>query len=92
MKQIISEIIAFRNERNWKENDRPDNLAKSIVIEASELLENFQWGMESMDIENVQEELADVLIYSLAMAHDMNFDVEKIIRDKLKKNAIKYPL
>lgn len=92
MHKIIDEIIAFRNQRNWQVNDRPDNLAKSIVIEASELLENFQWGMETMDLENVKEELADVLIYSLAMAHDMKFDVETIIRDKLKKNAIKYPL
>lgn len=91
MNKIIKEIIDFRDERNWKENDRPENLAKSIVIEAAELLENFQWGEASTDQENVKEELADVLIYALAMAHDLGFDVEEIIREKLKKNSIKYP-
>lgn len=91
MNKIIKEIIDFRDERNWKENDRPENLAKSIVIEAAELLENFQWGEASLDHENVKEELADVLIYSLAMAHDLGYDVEEIIREKLEKNSIKYP-
>lgn len=91
MKKIIKEIIEFRDERNWKENDRPENLAKSIVIEAAELLENFQWGEASLDQENVKEELADVMIYSLAMAHDLGYDVEEIIREKLEKNSIKYP-
>ncbi len=91
MDKIIKEIIHFRDERNWKENDRPENLAKSIVIEAAELLENFQWGEASLDFENVKEELADVLIYSLAMAHDLGYNVEEIIREKLVKNSIKYP-
>lgn len=91
MDKIIKEIIQFRDERNWKENDRPENLAKSIVIEAAELLENFQWGEASFDFENVKEELADVLIYSLAMAHDLGYNVEEIIREKLVKNSIKYP-
>ena len=91
MDKIIKEIIEFRDERNWKENDRPENLAKSIVIEAAELLENFQWGEASLDFENVKEELADVLIYSLAMAHDLGYNVEEIIREKLVKNSIKYP-
>lgn len=91
MDKIIKEIIQFRDERNWKENDRPENLAKSIVIEAAELLENFQWGEASLDFENVKEELADVLIYSLAMAHDLGYNVEEIIREKLVKNSIKYP-
>ena len=91
MNKIVKEIITFRDERNWKENDRPENLAKSIVIEAAELLENFQWGEASIDQENVKEELADVLIYALAMVHDLGYDVEEIIREKLKKNSLKYP-
>ncbi len=91
MKKIIDEVIDFRNKRGWQNNDKPGNLAKSIIIEAAELLENYQWGEEFADLENVKEEIADVLIYSIAFAYDQGFDIEKIIREKLVKNAIKYP-
>ncbi len=91
MKQIIDEIIDFRDKRGWKKNDKPDSLAKSIIIEAAELLENYQWGTEFADIQNVKEEIADVLIYSIAFAYDQGFDIEEIIREKLVKNSIKYP-
>jgi len=91
MKKIISEIIEFRDKRGWNITDRPDNLAKSIIIEAAELLENFQWGSQSENLENIKEEIADVLIYSIAFAYDQGFDIEQIIKEKLIKNAIKYP-
>jgi len=91
MKKIIDEIIEFRDQRGWRENDRPENLAKSIIIEAAELLENYQWGPENADLENVKEEIADVLIYSIAMAYDLGFNIEEIIREKLVKNLVKYP-
>jgi NTP pyrophosphatase (non-canonical NTP hydrolase) len=91
MKQILKEIIEFRDARDWKQTDTPSNLAKSIIIEAAELLENYQWSDETDDFENVKEEIADILIYSLAMAHDLGLDPEVIIREKLIKNAIKYP-
>ena len=92
MKEIIDEIIAFRDNRGWQSNDRPENLAKSIIIEAAELLENYQWGPDHADLVNVKEELADVIIYAIAMAHDLGFDIEEIIREKLIKNAVKYPV
>jgi len=92
MKKLLAEIIEFRDKRGWKISDKPENLAKSIIIEAAELLENYQWGAEFADIDNVKEEIADVLIYSLALASDLGFDIEQIIREKLEKNAIKYPL
>lgn len=92
MKKIVEEIIAFRDEREWKTRDNPENLAKSIIIEAAELLENFQWGDEAVDMINVKEEIADVLIYSIALAYDLNFDIAEIIREKLVKNAVKYPI
>lgn len=92
MKNIIDEIIDFRDERGWKNNDKPENLAKSIIIEAAELLENYQWGPEYADLQNVKEEIADVLIYSIAFAYDQGFNIEEIIREKLKKNSIKYPV
>ena len=92
MNNIVKEVIKFRDERGWEKNDKPENLAKSIIIEAAELLENYQWGSNHADMTNVKEEIADVLIYSIALAHDLGFDVEKIIFEKLEKNAVKYPL
>ena len=91
MQQILKEIIEFRDARDWKQTDTPSNLAKSIIIEAAELLENYQWSEETDDFENVKEEIADILIYSLAMVHDLGLDPEVIIREKLIKNAVKYP-
>lgn len=92
MEQIVKKIIEFRNNRGWENNDQPQNLAKSIIIEAAELLENYQWGPDHADLVNVKEEIADVMIYAIAMAYDLGFDVETIIEEKLVKNAIKYPL
>jgi NTP pyrophosphatase (non-canonical NTP hydrolase) len=91
MKNIVDEIIKFRNERGWEHNDKPENLAKSIIIEAAELLENYQWGPDHADLENVKEEIADVVIYAMAMAYDLGFDIEEMIYEKLEKNALKYP-
>lgn len=91
MNEILEIIIEFRNKRGWHITDNPESLAKSIIIEAAELLENFQWGESSKNEENIKEELADVLIYALAFALDQGYDVKTIIKDKLKKNEIKYP-
>ncbi|HPJ23979.1 MAG TPA: nucleotide pyrophosphohydrolase [Bacillota bacterium] len=91
MKKILSEIIEFRDLRGWREHDTPQALAKSIIIEAAELLENYQWEDSQPDLENVKEELADVLIYALAMVSDLGLDPETIIREKMEKNKIKYP-
>ncbi|OQX93643.1 MAG: nucleotide pyrophosphohydrolase [Tenericutes bacterium 4572_104] len=91
MKKILKEIIEFRDKRGWKKHDTPQSLAKSIIIEAAELLENYQWEDSEPNLENVKEELADVLIYSLAMVSDLNLDPETIIKEKLEKNKIKYP-
>ncbi|MBI9010135.1 MAG: nucleotide pyrophosphohydrolase [Tenericutes bacterium] len=91
MDDLIKKIIDFRNNRGWLEHDTPQSLAKSIIIEAAELLENYQWEDSEPDMENVKEELADVLIYALAMVHDLGFDYKKIILEKLEKNKIKYP-
>ena len=74
-----------------KNSTHTRNLAKSISLESAELLEHFQWGKE-YDSSEVGEELADVLIYCLYMADAMDFDVKKIIFDKMEKNAIKYPV
>ena len=91
MDDIKKEILIFQKERDWKKFHTPENLAKSISIEAAELLEHFQWQKE-YDENEVADELADVLIYCLYMADAMDFDVKEIILNKMKKNAIKYPI
>jgi NTP pyrophosphatase (non-canonical NTP hydrolase) len=85
------QIIDFRNKRNWEANHTPSNLAKSISIEAAELLELYQWGDNAQDIERVKEELADVLIYSITLAEGLKLNINEIIIEKIKKNGIKYP-
>ena len=91
MDDIKKEILMFQKERDWKKFHTPENLAKSISIEAAELLEHFQWQKE-YDENEVAEELADVLIYCLYMADAMDFDVKEIILNKMGKNALKYPV
>lgn len=91
MDELISDLIDFQTARDWKKFHTPENLAKSISIEAAELLEHFQWGKEYDDGE-VADELADVLIYCIYMAEAMNFDIKEIIYNKMEKNAVKYPV
>ncbi|MBZ9570576.1 nucleotide pyrophosphohydrolase [Methanobrevibacter sp. TMH8] len=90
-KNTINKIIKFRDDRNWKQFHTPENLAKSISIEAAELLECFQWDDE-YNKSDVLEELADVLIYSISMTDILGVDIDEIINDKIKLNAQKYPL
>lgn len=91
MEDIFEEIIKFQKERDWKKFHTPENLSKSISIEAAELLEHFQWGKEYDKME-VADELADVLIYCMYMADAMGFDIKEIIQNKMAKNAMKYPV
>ena len=95
MKDLIKEINAFRDERNWRQYHNSKDLALSLSLEAAELLENFQWlsaeeGAEQ-NIENIKDELADVFIYGLMMADGLDIDMEEAIRAKIKKNGLKYP-
>lgn len=90
MEELENKIIKFVKERNWDQLDYPDSLIKSIVIESSELLECIQWNND-LNIEDVSDELADVLIYCFQLAYSLNLDITTIIENKLTKNAIKYP-
>ncbi|MGY3724443.1 NTP pyrophosphatase, house-cleaning of non-canonical NTPs [Granulicatella balaenopterae] len=92
MKEVMQEINKFREDRDWNQYHTPRNLATSIIIEAGELMENFQWQDEPKDMVNVKEEIADVLIYTMMLADDLDLDLETIIREKIAKNALKYPL
>ncbi len=90
--RLINKIIEFRDSRNWDQHDTPENLVKSIVIEAAELLEEFQWSGDIENFQNVKDEIADIAILLLALVHDLDLDFNKIIDEKLKKIAIKYPI
>lgn len=81
----------FTDERDWDQFHTPENLAKSISIEAAELLECFQWDND-YDKEHLCEELADVLSYCIMLADKIDVDIEEIVLDKLEKNKKKYPV
>ena len=91
MQKAINEIIKFNKERDWDQFHSPENLAKSIVIEAGELLECFQWDND-FDKEAVCDELADVVNYCIVMADKLHVDLEEIVLKKLDKNRQKYPV
>ena len=91
MEELKSEIIKFQKERDWKKFHTPENLAKSISIEAAELLEHFQWGKE-YNLNEVADELADVLNYCILRADALDLDIKEIVLNKIEKNAIKYPV
>ena len=81
----------FVAERNWQQFHTPENLAKSISIEAAELLELFQWSQPT-NLDEIKDELADVLTYCLLLADKYELDAEKIILEKLEKTRAKYPV
>lgn len=91
MDKALTEIIKFNEERDWDQFHSPENLAKSIAIEAGELLECFQWGPD-YDHQKVCEELADVMNYCLLMSDKLGVDAETIILQKLEQNRKKYPV
>ena len=92
MKQTtIDRIRKFTADRDWEQFHTPANLAKSISIEANELLECYQWS-DDADIEHVKEELADVLVYCQNMLDCLGLDADEIIMDKMEKNEAKYPV
>ena len=91
MKELEKKIVKFAEDRDWLQFNTPENLAKSISIEAGELLECFQWNNE-YDLDEVKEELADVINYCLLMADKLGVDPKQIVLDKMEKTAKKYPV
>ena len=95
IKKLEDKIVAFRDERNWKQFHTPKDLAISISLEAAELLEIFQWSGTDLEVsekrEKIREELADVMMYCFLMANVTGLDIEEIITEKLEANARKYP-
>lgn len=96
---LQAKILAFRDERNWKQFHNPKDLAISLSLEAAGFLEHFQWKSPAEIIEHlkvhgddVADELADVLYWVLLIAHDLKIDLVKASTAKMKKNAKKYPV
>ncbi len=92
MEKVIEEIKKFNEERQWGKFHTPENLAKSISIEAAELLECFQWEADNFNKQDVYEELADVFTYCIQMAIVLDVSPEDIILKKLEKTKKKYPV
>ena len=93
MKQeTIERIRKFTEDRDWDQFHSPAHLAKSIVIEAAELLECFQWSDEEYDLQHVKEELADVMVYSQNLLDKLGLDADEIINMKMTQNEKKYPV
>lgn len=102
MKSLLQKIVAFRNKRDWKQFHTPLNIALSLQLEISELLEQFQWKTNDDFIKEyaksnkkrkaVQDEIADVLTYVLLFADSLGIDLEKAYTNKMKQNAAKYPV
>ena len=90
--KTIERIRKFTEERDWDQFHSPANLAKSIVIEAAELLECFQWSDTEYDLQHIKEELADVLVYSQNLLDKLELDADEIVNMKMKQNEAKYPV
>lgn len=89
---LKNRIDKFNKDRDWDQFHTPSNLAKSISIEANELLECFQWNDFNYDLESVKEELADVMNYCIQMSMVLDLDIIDIINNKMNKTEKKYPV
>ena len=99
IKELTDRIISFRDAREWKQFHNPKDVALSLVLEAGEVMEHFQWkNKEEIEKyiveakEDIGDELADVLYWVLLMSHDLKIDVLDALEKKLKKNEAKYPV
>ncbi len=98
LRVLTQRIVAFREARDWAQFHTPRNLAASLSIEAAELLEVFQWDLDdgrTLDPdrrERIAEELADIGIYALLLAHEAGFDLVRAMTDKIEENERKYPV
>ncbi|NLC75707.1 MAG: nucleotide pyrophosphohydrolase [Clostridiales bacterium] len=88
----VDRIRKFSEDRDWDQFHSPANLAKSISIEANELLECFQWNDTEYDMPQVKEELADVIVYCQNMLDKLGLDADTIVNSKMEQNEAKYPV
>ncbi|MCB2428413.1 nucleotide pyrophosphohydrolase [Methylophaga pinxianii] len=98
--ELLKQLIDFRRERDWEQFHNPKDIAISLSIEAAELLEWFQWRdkteiqqlLATDKREALEDEIADVAVYLSYLCHDLNIDLEQVIKRKMHKNAEKYPV
>ena len=91
MKELENEIVKFAKERDWLQFNTPENLAKSIAIEAGELLECFQWN-SNYDKDELKYEIADVMNYCILLCHQIGVDPKEKKKKKMNISAKKYPV
>lgn len=91
MKELENKIVKFADDRDWLQFNTPENLAKSISIEAGELLECFQWN-NNYNIEELKYEIADVMNYCILLCHQIGVDLKQIVLEKIDISAKKYPM
>src|SRR5208283_4201531 len=100
LNEIVDKLLVFRRDRDWEQFHRPKDLAISIVLEAAELLEEFQWKddaevkryMQEGGLSRVGEEIADIAIYIAILSHDLGIDLLEEMEKKIRKNEEKYPV
>lgn len=99
LEKLQQQIVAFRDERNWQQFHNPKDVALSLVLEAAELMEHFQWKNDAeiaahlrANKTDVADELADVFYWVLLIAHDLDIELDEAVARKMKKNAKKYPV
>jgi NTP pyrophosphatase (non-canonical NTP hydrolase) len=96
---VLEQLLAFRRERDWEQFHNPKDVAISLSIEAAELLEWFQWRnpdeiremLNSDKREQLEDEIADVAVYLSYLCHDLGIDLNQAVKNKMAKNAAKYP-
>lgn len=99
IKKLTEKIVKFRDQRDWKKFHNPKDVALSLVLEAAEVLEHFQWKSKAeidkyikISKKEIGEELADVLYWVLLMSNDLKINIRKALVDKTKKNEENYPI
>jgi len=99
IKEVTEKILKFRDERDWMQFHDPKNMAVSIILEASELLEHFQWKTAQevdeyvkQNKSDIKDEIADIALYLFELADNLKIDLISAMEEKLKKNEAKYPV
>lgn len=92
LEELKERIKKFNNERDWDKFHSPENLSKSISIEAGELLECFQWDNDKFDKDCVKDEMADIFVYLLDLSNKLGIDLIEETNNKMDKNEQKYPI
>jgi NTP pyrophosphatase (non-canonical NTP hydrolase) len=99
IQELTEQILEFRDEREWKQFHNSKDMAISLVLEATELLEHFQWKSTEEVLEHIEnhrnsvgEELADILYWVLLLSNDLHIDIKAAFQAKMEKNIKKYPV